>query len=72
VRGGDDGVARADDAAAIHDNPLRPGRAIDVLRTAHARMVCYVFPMTIEERRHETAHHRGMRGRILGGDSDGC
>jgi hypothetical protein len=38
----------------------------------HARMLCYVLPMTIEEMRHETDHDRGMRGRILGGDSDGC
>jgi hypothetical protein len=69
---GDDGVARADDAAAICDNPSRSGRDIDVLRTAHARMLCYVLPMTIEEMRHETDHHRGMRGRGLGHDRDGC
>jgi hypothetical protein len=41
-------------------------------RAAVARMLCYVLPMTIEEMRHETDHDRGMRGRILGGDSDGC
>jgi hypothetical protein len=38
---------------------------------APARMLCYALPMTIEEMRHETDHHRGMRGRILGGDGDG-
>jgi hypothetical protein len=32
VRGGDEGVARADDAAAFHDNPSRSGRDIDVFK----------------------------------------
>jgi hypothetical protein len=78
---GDDGVARAAATAAVHDDPLGSGRDI-VLRMAKAalheapaavaRMLCYVLPMTIEEMRHETDHDRGMRGRILGGDSDGC
>jgi hypothetical protein len=39
---------------------------------APARMLCYALPMTIEEMQHETDHHRGMRGRILGSDGDGC
>jgi hypothetical protein len=84
---GDDGVARAA-AAAVHDDPLGSGRDIVLRMAkaalheapgagrrapaAVARMLCYVLPMTIEEMRHETDHDRGMRGRILGGDSDGC
>jgi hypothetical protein len=50
------------------DELRRPDAAV---QGAPARMLCYALPMTIEEMRHETDHHRGMRGRILGGDSDG-